>query len=132
MSKLKLWFHLMLLFCLEKWTVVKLVGMLGQTSSRGSTVSSFTLYLPMICGATRLALNSTQVVRTFTVRTVSRQVRRKSEDCSALSLKPKQDYLFNFPNTCRMRFCSIYLTRSFPFPLIFQISWNKILFIILH
>ena len=97
------------MFCLEKWTVVKLGGMVGQTSSRGSTISSFMLYFIYNLWYHKICTHSSQVVRAFMVRSVSSKVRTKSKDCSALSLKPKQDYLFNFPNTCRMRFCSIYL-----------------------
>ena len=33
------------------------------------------------------------------VRAASRQVRSKARGCSALSLKPKQGHLFNFPNS---------------------------------
>ena len=43
-------------------------------------------------------LHSQQAFRAHTVRAVSRLLEATSEGCSALSLKPKQDYLFNFPN----------------------------------
>ena len=43
-------------------------------------------------------LHSQQAVRALTVREASRLFGSRSEACSALSLKPKQDYLLNFPN----------------------------------
>ena len=43
-------------------------------------------------------LHSQQAIRAPIVRAVSRQLEVRSEACSALSLKPKQDYFFTFPN----------------------------------
>ena len=40
-----------------------------------------------------------ETVRTFTLRAVSMQVRSKVRGMHCFVLKPKQDYLFNFPNT---------------------------------
>ena len=44
-------------------------------------------------------LHSQETVRTFTLRAVSTQVRSKVRGMHCFVLKPKQDYLFNFPNT---------------------------------
>ena len=47
-------------------------------------------------------LHSQQAVRAHTLRAVSRQLEARSGACSALSLKLKQDYLFNFSNKNRV------------------------------
>ena len=44
-------------------------------------------------------LHSQETVRTFTLRAISMQVRSKVRGMHCFVLKPKQDYLFNFPNT---------------------------------
>ena len=95
------------LFSFALFCHVKLGMLLSQNlgwPDLGSIVSRFFPYL--IYGAARLALNSSH--------SQSEQppgmLEAKSETCSALSLKPEQDYLFNFPNN----FCShvIALTKS--------------------
>ena len=45
------------------------------------------------------ALHSQETVRTFTLRAVCMQVRSKVRGMHCFVLKPRQDYLFNFPNT---------------------------------
>ena len=43
-------------------------------------------------------LHSQGTVRTFILRVVTMQVRSKVRGMHCFVLKPKQDYLFNFPN----------------------------------
>ena len=62
-------------------------------------------------------LHSQQAIRAPIVRAVSRQLEVRSEACSALSLKPKQDYFFTFPNKYSVlqdyvRFSSVTLPYS--------------------
>ena len=72
--------------------------MFGQTPSRGSTISRFVPRL--IFGAASLAFTAGSHSQSVQC---PRRLEARSEDCSALSLKPKQDYSFNFPNSVRQQ-----------------------------
>ena len=95
---LNLWLNcssgfMLMLFVLscKTWSVAKA----GDTF-RSSTISRFLPHL--IHGARSLALRE----GSYSVNSQSGQcpsrLEARSEACSALSLKPKQDYLFNFPS----------------------------------
>ena len=71
--------------------------MVGQTPSRSSTVSRFIPYLYSYLWCRKACTNSRQSGHSQSGQCPGR-LEARSEDCSAFSLKPEQDYLFNFPN----------------------------------
>ena len=86
---------IMFVLCCKTWNVTKPGAWLARPSSRGSTISRF---LPLlISGAAGLPLTAGSHSQSgqYPVRLEAR-----SEACSALSLKPKQRYSFNFPDIC--------------------------------
>ena len=72
--------------------------MVGQTPSGGSTISRFIRHL--IFGAVSLAFTAGSHSQSGQC---PRRLEARSEDCCVLSLKPKQDYSFNFPNSVRQQ-----------------------------
>ena len=85
------------LFCLVKLRVLLSLGLGWPGPSRVSTISRF---LPrLIFGAASPALTAGSHSQSGQC---PGRLEARSEACFALSLKPKQDYLFNFPNTSKL------------------------------
>ena len=85
---------LFILSCKTWNVVVKPGAWLARAPSSGSTISRFLLHL--IYGAASLALTADSHSQSGQC---PGRLEARSEACSALALKPKQDYSFNFPNT---------------------------------
>ena len=74
--------------------VVKPGAWLTRVLPRAQQFQDLSLILSMVLQG----LHSLQAVRALTVRACPARLEARSETCSALSLKPKKDYIFNFPN----------------------------------
>ena len=86
---------LFVLLC-KTWNIVKPGAWLARPSPGSHQSQDFSLILSMVLQG----LHSQQVVTHSHSQSGQRpgRLEARSEACSAFSLKPKQDYSFNFPN----------------------------------
>ena len=78
----------------KTWNVVKPGAWLTRVRPGAQQFQDLSLILSMVMQG----LHSQQAVRALTVRACPGRLEARSEACSALSLKPIKDYIFNFPN----------------------------------
>ena len=83
---------MLFIFSCETWNVVKPRAWLARPAYKGSAISKS--FPDLIYGAASLALITGSHSQSLTVRAGSR-LETRSEACSALSLKSKQDYLIS-------------------------------------